>query len=70
MKYVRSHMKKLLLFFSLVSMFAWIALVFMFRLSGFVHILLFVSILFYLRSLMLVEPTDTPVAPGLGSSEV
>ncbi|MEO6613533.1 MAG: hypothetical protein ABIT05_16170 [Chitinophagaceae bacterium] len=48
-------MKKIFFLLSLVLITAWIAGVFLWRLSGFGHSLLMVGILFYLRSMMIVE---------------
>ena len=55
MKYLKSHMKKLFLLLSLVSISTWIAAVFLIRLSGFIHVFFLLAVLFYLRSLMLIE---------------
>ena len=68
MKYIKSHMKKMFLLLSLVLITAWIAGVFYWKMPGVVHIFLFLAVIFYLRSLMLVE---TPVnsATKLESTE-
>jgi hypothetical protein len=55
------NMKKAFFLLSLVLITLWIAGVFLWRLSGFGHSLLMVGILFYLRSVMIVE---TPPAGG------
>ncbi len=48
-------MKKIFFLLSLVLITLWIAGLFLWKLSGFGHSLLMVGILFYLRSMMIVE---------------
>ncbi|MEO7922833.1 MAG: hypothetical protein ABIR30_04090 [Chitinophagaceae bacterium] len=61
-------MKKLYLILSLVSISAWIIAVFLLGLSGFFHVFFLLSVLFYLRSLMLIG-AGAASGPELESTE-
>ncbi|HUR66262.1 MAG TPA: hypothetical protein VMZ03_07905 [Chitinophagaceae bacterium] len=54
-------MKKSFFIISLVLMTAWIAGVFLFKTTPLIHVLLLLSVLSYIRSLMIVGPDPMPL---------